>query len=684
MRLPSTALVFCLSLASLSVLAGGCDSDIPDPQAQPRPNSVPDPAVTEPRSMVAFTNCQDLVGFAKGELQRELEELQQGPVEGGAGIPDFGGTSTGGGVPDSGHPGPDVSEPGAQDQSGSAPQDPDHSNTNNQTEGVDEPDIVKTDGQRLFTVTRSTLRIMSLDGQAAVLTDTIPLARQVGLSNVEMMIHQNRILIMFHEYHGVESQVRLIEIDATTPGQAKIVAQLSLQGAYVSSRRIGSVARIVLRTPARKPKFEPYYQFLTEARLELGLSITQESSPEVVALAKEKARVHNNALIAQISEKDILPTYRLEQNGALVAQGVLYGCEHTMRPGLASGIDTLSVLSVDLDAALTPVSAAGVLAKGSTVYSSLSSLYVATRPVWAGGPSTGAVQTTYIHKFDISDPKKAVYQASGAIDGELLNQFAMSEHQGVLRVAATRSVLGNGQDTESFVATLQNQGNLLEELGRASGLGKTENIRSVRFMGDVGYVVTFRQTDPLYTLDLKDPAAPTVLGELKIDGYSAYLHPLAPGYLLGVGRDADPNTGQPRGMQISIFDVRDLRAPKRIHNYVLPGAESLVDREHRAFLYWPKTKTLALPVSFWNFKTEDGVEDFQGAILYDVDIQTGIQERTRFRHPKQPPEKSHHLDWYTMIQRVLVAQDTLWTVSEAGVMGSGVQNGEQKSWLAYP
>src|SRR5690606_20489215 len=120
-----------------------------------------------------------------------------------------------------------------------------------------------------------------------------------------------------------------------------------------------------------------------------------------------------------------------------------------------------------------------------------------------------------------------VYDVSGRVDGHLLNQFALDEHDGVLRVATTKGSpwSGDGNTSESQVVTMAESDGALRQLGIVGGLGRDETIHSVRFIGTTGYVVTFRQTDPLYTIDLSDPAAPRVVGELKILGYSAYLHP---------------------------------------------------------------------------------------------------------------------------------------------------------------
>jgi hypothetical protein len=201
-----------------------------------------------------------------------------------------------------------------------------------------------------------------------------------------------------------------------------------------------------------------------------------------------------------------------------------------------------------------------------------------------------------IHQFSLDDGTGASYVASGEVQGRLLNQFAMSEYNGDLRVATTTDNWGNfGDQSESTVYVLRPNGTDLEQISSISGLGKGEQIYSVRFIDDVGYVVTFRQIDPLYVLDLSDPANPVLDGELKIPGYSAYLHPVGEGLLLGVGQDAT-DEGRTTGTQLSLFDVSDPANPQRISTLPI-GGQSEVEWDHKAFLFWEPDGTIVLPVS---------------------------------------------------------------------------------------
>ena len=278
--------------------------------------------------------------------------------------------------------------------------------------------------------------------------------------------------------------------------------------------------------------------------------------------------------------------------GDVIDEGAMVDCDRARHPQEFAGLNMLSVLSIDVGRGLRVADATGVLASGQTVYASTDNLYVATQRWfdWRILEADAENQdfegvTTQIHQFDISDDTRTEYVASGSVTGFLLNQFAMSELEGRLRVASTTEPdwrRWGDFEQESMITILEPQDSELVVVGMVAGLGKGERIYSVRFIEETAYVVTFRQTDPLYTVDLSDPSDPKVLGELKILGYSAYLHPLGDDLLLGVGQDADER-GRVEGTQVSIFDVSDPANPERIAQLTLAkGSNSAVEYDHRA------------------------------------------------------------------------------------------------------
>jgi hypothetical protein len=341
----------------------------------------------------------------------------------------------------------------------------------------------------------------------------------------------------------------------------------------------------------------------------------------------------------------------------------------------------LTVLTFDLAAAgLGDGAPVSVVADGDTVYSNGASLYVASDHRWRiplepGPDADPGAGGTEVYKFDLTGPGRPRFAAAGSVPGWLVNQYAMSEWEGHLRLATTS---GDGRDpagpSESAVYVLAERDGKLVETGSVGGLGRTERIHSVRFTGPVGYVVTFRETDPLYTLDLRDPARPAVLGELKITGYSAYLHPLGDGRLIGVGQEADQQ-GRVLGTQVSLFDVSDLAAPSLLATHHIPAGHSEAEFDPHAFLWWPAERLLVIPLVSWDQRSQ---RPDAGALVLRVGA-AGFTELATLSHPVPANwERSGE------IRRSLVVGDTLWTVSDLGLAANALSNNlEETGWVGF-
>ena len=323
-----------------------------------------------------------------------------------------------------------------------------------------------------------------------------------------------------------------------------------------------------------------------------------------------------------------------------------------LHPAAYDGTGLLTVLTIDLDRGLPPIDSDAVMTSGEVVYGSATSLYVAT----AAGPGA-----TDVHKFDTSDPTRTDYRASGQLPGELLNQYSLSELDGRLRAATTRE-----DGSESRVTVLEEQNGKLVPVGSVGGLGQGQRIYAVRFIGTTGYVVTFRQIDPLYTLDLTDPTAPRVVGQLELEGYSAYLHPVGDGLLLGVGQDASPQ-GRPLGTQLSLFDVSDPAHPTLLqHTQLGVDSTSDVENDPHAFLWWGPSNLAVIPVR---------QQSFTGALGFTV-TRDGIADVGRVSHDAQGSQAD--------ILRAAVLGDRLLTVSSAGVEASALDGLAPQGFLAFP
>ncbi len=581
----------------------------------------------------------------------------------------------------------------------------DYSGTNVQEVGVDEADLVKTDGRRLVTIGLNRLQVLDTTGEQPSLLGTVALP--TDLWNHQLLLDGDRVLVLSNGMSPVEgtsgepgaspdeavksimpplagtNTAVLTEIDIADPAKPEIVATLTIDGMQVSARSIGHTARIVVQSDPSG----------------MGFVNPQGSRGEDVATEANRAVVRESTL------DEWLPSYTLDDRrpeGGADAKGRLVACDHVSRPPDFSGFGALSVLTIDLSKPLALGDAVSVLAGGRNVYASTEHLFVATTRYEEPTPGSSApvspsAPTTEIHAFAITGADPARYLASGQVEGTLLNQFSMSEHEGHLRVATTTEPIFGATPTaepvgpddtvqsttdrskadptaavsESMVSVLAFDEGRLSQVGQVAGLGRTERIYAVRFIGDRGYVVTFRQTDPLYVLDLSDPSAPAVRGELKVAGYSAYLHPVGENLLLGLGQDATEQGGT-QGTQLALFDVSDPANPIRLHHFTMPQSSSEAEYDHHAFLYWPKTGLTVIPVQSYA-----SPNPFVGALAATVDRTAGITEKGRITQPVTNP-------WEGAIHRSLMIGDHLYTVSEVGVLAVDPATLTTQAWIAFP
>jgi hypothetical protein len=483
--------------------------------------------------------------------------------------------------------------------------------TNVQEIGVDEGDTVENDGRYLFSAVLGSLRIID--------TTTGTVVAKLGSANgsEQLLLDGNRLAVTRVGFDGQpETVVDLWDVtDRTKPVK---LSETHLEGTPLAVRSVGGRARIVLQTQfgQRLDFFQP----------------GGNSADDLLA-----AQTANQNVVKRANVDKWLPrSYVVQSNGSQTAVRTAIDCREVGRPQRPSGLGFTWVATLDLDVPNARVGArgsAGVIASGQTVYASKKNLYVATsnfqnlqRPKRSAAPVRPTPAVTDISVFDLSSADGATYRSSGSVTGRLLNQFSMSELNGDLRVATTRENAGFGTTTASSVSVLREttprQMNLVGEL---NGLGRTERIYAVRFVGDLGYVVTFRQTDPLYVIDLRQPQSPRLIGELKIPGYSSYLHPIGPGRLIGIGEDATAE-GRITGMQLSLFDVSNPSDPKQMAKLKV-GGSSAAEYDHRAFLYWAPTSNVIVPSI-----TFDPNEGPKGGVLIANVSETAITEKGRVIH----------------------------------------------------
>jgi len=541
----------------------------------------------------------------------------------------------------------------------------DHSTTNVHEQGVDEPDLVKTDGKRVVSITDGKLRVVDVDSRT--IAGTLDLGSRYAS---QLLVAGDRALVIVANsgviYDGAVPSEKPVAPEENLGGtelvlvdlkQLKEIGSLKTDGFYLDARQIGGTARVVVRSAPRLPWVYP-----------------DQTTNEAGALRR------NRELLQSEPISSWLPRYELTQNGAKTS-GTLVDCANVSHPAVHSAASMLTVLTFELSGQLGTGQPVSIVADGDTVYGTDRSLYIADDHHLVPELPTPVPRpiTTAIHQFDISQAGPPKHVASGDVAGSLLNQYSLSENEGVLRVATSTGTTtpccwrrgGPAQPptapSQSSVTTLRRDGDKLTQLGRIDGLGKGERIYSVRFIGRMGYVVTFKQTDPLYTLDLSDPQQPKVVGELKITGYSAYLHPAGDGRLIGVGQEATEQ-GRVTGTQVSLFDVRNPASPQRLAQYHLPRSTSEAEFDPHAFLYWPSDGTLVIPVSKYDFAPSAGslVLRVQGNEIKEVG--TIVEPQT---------------DRYGGARRTIVIGGQLWSVSAAGVQINALNGLAQQSWLPF-
>jgi uncharacterized secreted protein with C-terminal beta-propeller domain len=650
------------AVAAAAVLIAGVAVALPRGGDGGTPSAAEGAAFAVSGALQPFDTCDSVLQYFKDQAPEYLIERVGGGAKPETGSAD----STGA------QPGRTTDSAGTGAESSGTP--PIHSTTNVQEAGVDEPDIVKTDGHRIVAVAQGRVHVVGLDGGTMTLRKTLP---DTNVRNV--FLAGERVLVFGSDTaQGSEpgspwagQQAVLSMYDISRLSDPKPIAALTVDGDVLDARLVGTQVRVVtVSSPdidAPSPVYAP------------DGGITQQSEDDL------------REAVAKTNVDDWIPTYTLQDGtGAELSKGRLVECANLARPEAFSGLDTVTVSSFDIGSALQSRKTVGVIAGGQQIYANGTSTYVSTTD-WS---RDGSSEKTSLHKFVTASSGASSYQGSGEVPGTLLNQYAMSEYQGVLRVASTiserRGWTNPRQMTEGMVTTLHEQDGALRQLGQVGGLGREDNesIRAVRFIEQRGYVVTFRQTDPLYVLDLRDAAAPKVVGELKIPGYSGYLHPIGENLLLGVGQsglelgnspatvsprpptedrdtsDVAPNRGGQVGVQFSLFDISDPASPRRIDTQTYGGGAAAAEFDPKAFLYWEPRNLIIAPTNLHGDPRGKGA--FSGLVLLRATTH-GLSELGRLAATQA----------FGTVNRSLVIGDTVYMLSDRALQANGLETHDE-------
>jgi hypothetical protein len=462
----------------------------------------------------------------------------------------------------------------------------------------------------------------------------------------------------------------ITRVSLSDPAAPTVVETSDVEGSVAATRMVDDRIRIVVRS-------EPsavYEVMAADSRSDALAAVASLDSDVLVPRMAVDGEVQalggcDDVLLASMPE----PT---DTTGIGAAAGSGVAADSSF----LAGPQNITVLSVGATLAdLAPVTVQG---GAEVTYASSDALFV------AGGVWDDNGSRTDVHRFELTGDGPARYTGSGTAPGLLLNQFSLSEREGALRVVttvqeqwqepATMPAPGDGEEPMPDIAiappiggtsgrlTVLDTDGALDEIGHVDDLGPGETVQSVRFLGDQAYVVTFRQTDPLYAIDLSDPTTPRVLGELKIPGFSEYLHPVGDGLLMGVGREVDPDTMMDQGLKISLFDVSDPLAMAEVDRIVLPDAWSPVGADHHAFTWDPQRSQAVVPLDRSCAMTDGGAETSDlarcapvGSALV-VGVADGrLSTRGEWSHPSE-------FGQIAPLRTVVVGAD-LWSVSFAGL-----------------
>lgn len=484
---------------------------------------------------------------------------------------------------------------------------------------------------------------------------------------------------------GRMQQTALYRVDASRAGAPVITSTLTVDGAVTAARSVGGTATLTisnnLAAVADMALNDAQRRATPTGRLSLSGGF---ASPAATSTAAEA----NRRVLRATADGVWVPTYTLRRggaggNGTVVATGPLVPCARTYRPAAFAGFSLQSVVRVPVGegaaaaaGAPTPAAAVAVASGGGAVYATATSLYVTTT---AYGAARAASTTTAVHRFDTAGTS-AAYVASGAVAGRLLNQFSLHERSGVLFVATTERANGTSSSTLTALkvrAPCYGCRPRLTPIGRLGGLGPDERIYAVRYVGTTAYIVTFRETDPLYAISLADPTRLVSLGALKIPGFSRYLHPLSPTLLLGLGQHANAR-GETEGAKASLFRVPvaaggdgggggpPATALAELDTWKVPtnargGSGFEAANDHLAFSWWPARQLVLAP--WWRSTPQFSVEG--GLTLLHVDPVAGtLTPWGTITHPAVESGRRSA----AFIERVVVVRGRyLWSVSDGRV-----------------
>lgn len=546
----------------------------------------------------------------------------------------------------------------------------DYSTTNVQVQGVDEADIIKNDGKYLYHLLDrqlKTSKIYPVNSMEVISTVNY----ESDFSPLELYVEDDMLVVIgteyknTYKYHG-EAFTQIIIYDIKDRTNPKVVKEVEISGSYNSSRRIDNSLYLVAK------KYVNLYDFDDEY-MPVPLFRDSQLSDELKEVSCEEIRY--------------FPDFKCSQYMITV------------------GVD-LSDLSKEAQIST-------YLGNSESIYSSKDNMYV-TFTSYENQEDNDEVAlkriissysnwkgTTSIYRFKLEDGKMNC-KATGKVNGSILNQFSMDENNGYFRIATTvGSVTGTGENvSKNNVYVLDME---LKTVGAIEDIAPGEKIYSVRYMGNRAYMVTFRKVDPLFVIDLSSPENPTILGKLKIPGYSDYLHPYDENHIIGFGKDAavvnneegswgwadeEGTAAYYQGMKIALFDVTDPENPIEMWKEEIGdrGTESELLNNHKALLFSKDKNLLAFPIRVATIEGKNNVKawtygdtTFVGAYVYELTLDKGFVLKAKLTDLTDEDWKKTGYYYYgdKSIDRLIYIDDVLYTISNFGYSAYDMDNFEK-------
>lgn len=571
--------------------------------------------------------------------------------------------------------------------------DGDYSKTNVQVEGVDEADIVKTDGEYIYVVSGNNLTIVKAY-PPPISEDAIVSKLSFEGSIMGIFINGDKLVVFVNDYMlytlygGITIAEETVTNDVSVDGlPEKAVSETGTNS--VEPRATDDPVNETTTSEPMSPPIEPVpYVYEPPSTSVKVYDISNKAKPDEIREFTIDGNYFSSRMIGDYvyviatmytfyTETDVaLPRIHSNNETEVIAADDIYYYNFTDTSYTFTTIVAVNIANNEQ----APTHETIVMGGTSAVYVSTGNIYL-TFPDYNWWQEDDTMKTT-IQRVKI-DKGSITFVASGEVPGYILNQFSMDEYDGYFRIATTL----NNNNWRTFDQTSTSKNNVyvlnmsLKVVGSLEDLAPGEQIYSTRFMGERGYMVTFRNIDPLFVLDLSDPKSPKVLGQLKVTGYSGYLHPYNENILIGIGKetiyDAKEDFAWYQGVKISLFDVSDVSKPVEIAKYEIGdrGTDSPILYEHKSLLFDREKNLMVIPVTLAEINESnypEGIPDnaygeyvWQGAYVFDIS-ENGILLKGTITHMDNNQDllkREYYFGYDYTVQRSLYIENVLYTIS---------------------